>query len=248
VVTRPKELSSGLASMLREKGAEVIEVPVIGISPVEDRGKLNEAIEKLKDGGYEWTVLTSPSGVRVFFDELMKTADARALAGCRIAAIGRGTEAELARRGLRADMVPSKYDGRTLGSELCRLLEPGDHVLIPRAAIGNKALTEEIAKAENVSIDDIATYDTVYCAPAWFDAAEELSDHDTFALFTSASGVRGFVSAYPEMEHSLVKAVCIGEMTAAEAAKHGMRIWVSEEATLASLADCLERARDEVRK
>ena len=127
-------------------------------------------------------------------------------------------------------------------------LQPGDHVLIPRAAIGNKALTEEIAKAENVSIDDIATYDTVYCAPAWFDAAEELSDHDTFALFTSASGVRGFVSAYPEMDHSLVKAVCIGEMTAAEAAKHGMRIWVSEEATLASLADCLERARDEVRK
>lgn len=248
VVTRPKELSSGLAAMLRKRGAEVTEVPVIGISPVEDKGKLNDAIERLKEGGYDWTVLTSPSGVRVFFDELMKTADVRALAGCRIAAIGRGTEAELVKRGLHADMVPSRYDGRTLGSELCRMLEPGDRVLIPRAAIGNKALTEELAKAEDVTIDDIATYDTVYCAPSWFDAAGELSDPKTFALFTSASGVRGFVSAYPEMDHSLVKAVCIGEMTAAEAAKYGMRIWVSEEATLASLADCLKRAKDEVRE
>ena len=245
VVTRPKELSSGLASMLRERGAEVIEVPVIGIEPIKNNDRLSEAIERLREGCYQWVVLTSPSGVRVFLDELMKTADVRALAGSRIAAIGRGTEKALAERGLRADMIPSSYDGRTLGAELCRLLEPGDRVLIPRASIGNKALNEELSKADGTVIDDIATYDTVYRAPDWFDAAKELSDPRTFALFTSASGVRGFVSAYPDVDHTAVKAVCIGAMTAAEAEKHGMEIWISEEATLASLADRLMQAAAE---
>jgi uroporphyrinogen III methyltransferase/synthase len=139
-------------------------------------------------------------------------------------------------------MIPSKYDGRTLGAELSMLLEPGDRVLIPRASIGNKALNEELSKSRDVIIDDIATYDTVYRAPGWFDASKELADPETYALFTSASGVRGFVSAYPDMDHSAVKAVCIGAMTAAEAEKHGMRVWISEEATLTSLADRLMQA------
>lgn len=246
VVTRPKELSSGLASMLRKKGAEVIEVPVIGIEPIPDNDRLRDAISLLKEGGYKWIVLTSPSGVRVFFDELMKTADVRALAGCRIAAIGKGTETELAKRGLLADMIPSKFDGRTLGAELSRLLEPGDRILIPRASIGNKALNEELSKVNDVIIDDIATYDTVYRAAEWFDAAKELADPETFALFTSASGVRGFVNAYPDMDHSMVKAICIGAMTASEAEKHGMKVWVSEEATLTSLADRLMQASKEL--
>ena len=246
VVTRPRELSSGLASMLRKNGAEVIEVPVIEIKPIKDNDRLKDAINSLKEGLYKWVVLTSPSGVRVFFDELMKTADVRALADCRIAAIGKGTEEEQEKRGLHADMVPSKYDGRTLGAELSVLLEPGDHVLIPRASIGNKALNEELSKAKDVIIDDIATYDTVYRSAEWFDASRELADPVTFALFTSASGVRGFASAYPEMDHSVVKAICIGAMTAAEAEKHGMRVWISDEATLASLSDRLLQASKEI--
>ena len=245
IVTRPKELSSGLAALLRKRGAEVIEVPVIDIEPVKDNRPLSDAIEKLTGGCYQWVVLTSPSGVRVFFDELMKHSDLRALAGCRIAAIGKGSEAELAKRGIRADMVPSVYDGRTLGAELSALLKPGDHVLIPRARIGNKALTEELAKVKDVTIDDIATYDTVYTAPDWFDAEKELTYPETYALFTSASGVRGFVSAYPDMDHSMIKAVCIGAMTAAEAEKYGMKVWISGEATLVSLADRLQEAAGE---
>jgi len=118
-------------------------------------------------------------------------------------------------------------------------------VLIPRARIGNKALVEELSKAKDIIIDDIATYDTVYRSAEWFDASKELADPATFALFTSASGVRGLVNAYPDIDHSAVKAVCIGAMTAAEAEKHGMKVWVSEEATLASLADRLLQASGE---
>jgi uroporphyrinogen-III synthase len=48
------------------------------------------------------------------------------------------------------------------------------------------------------------------------------------------------------MDHSAVKAICIGAMTAAEAEKHGMRVWISGEATLASLADRLLEAAGEL--
>ena len=37
LVTRPKELVSGMAKKLREQGAEVLELPAIGVKPVEEQ-------------------------------------------------------------------------------------------------------------------------------------------------------------------------------------------------------------------
>ena len=243
VVTRPKELSSGLASMLRQRGAEVTELPAICIAPVEDNAELEAAIGRLSGNYYQWVVFTSPSGVRVFFDELMKNGDARSLASCKVAVIGRGTERELRTHGIKADMIPSSYDGETLGRELRALLDEGDRILIPRARLGNKALTDELSKAAGVVIDDIATYDTLYKKAEWFDADAAFEEDNTYALFTSASTVRGFVNAYPGMDLSKVKAVCIGRMTAAAAEEYGMETAVSEAATLESLTAKLEEIR-----
>ena len=50
--------------------------------------------------------------------------------------------------------------------------------------------------------------------------------------FTSASTVRGFTGAVKDADYTKIRAVCIGEQTAAEAAKHGMRIQVSEQASM----------------
>jgi uroporphyrinogen III methyltransferase/synthase len=246
VVTRPRELSSGLASRLRAKGAEVIELPVISIEAISENAALDEAISKLRDGAYDWIVFTSPSGVRIFFEALMKDGDLRSLAGCRIAAIGRGSERELIRYGIRPDMLPSVYNGETLGRELAKLLKTGDRILIPRAGIGNRELTDELAASEaaDIEISDIATYDTVYRKPEWFDAEAAFADENTFAVFTSASTVRGFVNAYPDLDMSRVKAVCIGRQTAAEASKHGMKTYISAEATLDSLVRRLEEAAE----
>ena len=240
VVTRPKELSSGLAEMLRARGAETIELPTIGIEPVRENTLLNKAITDLRNNRYEWIVFTSPSGVRIFIDALMERYDVRTLSYCSIAAIGKGTEKELAKYGIRADMVPSKYDGRTLGSQLAASLRKNDRVLIPRARIGNQELVEELLRVKGVTVTDVPTYDTVYTAQEWFDAETVFNDPHTYAVFTSASTVRGFAHAYPDMKFRKVRAVCIGEQTAAEARNHGMRTAVSKEATLESLVNCLE--------
>lgn len=240
IVTRPKELSSRLSGMLREKGAEVIELPSIRIVPVEESKELDQACIDISAGKYEWVVFTSPSGVRIFMDRLLQNNDIRDLAYSRIACIGKGSEKELLKYGIKADFIPSVYDGEHLGRELSYKLRDGDRVLIPRARKGNPELTDELSAVRGVKISDIASYDTEYTSYDWFDAGDILSGDNTYAVFTSASTVRGLAGICRPEELSSVKAVCIGRQTAAEAAKHGMQTFVSEQATLESLVSRIE--------
>ena len=57
--------------------------------------------------------------------------------------------------------------------------------------------------------------------------------------FTSASTVRGFVQGMKLEDYSRIRAVCIGEQTAAEAKKYGMQISVSEQASIDSMITCI---------
>ena len=247
LVTRPKELISTLSSMLRRKGAEVLEFPAIATKPVEDREPLTEAIRLLENGGFDWLVFTSPSGVRIFMQQMTELCDVRALAGVKIAAIGRGTEHALRQHGLRADFVPSEYNGKTLGSELTGHCRAGDRILIPRARIGNPELTEELSKGKNLILTDLPIYDTVCEAPRVMDELGILRQEEIdFAVFTSASTVRGFAESARGLELTKIRAVCIGRQTQQAAEAFGMTTWVAAEATLESLVECVQKAADEL--
>ena len=216
LLTRPKALSSGMAALLREKGAEVLENPAIETVPVQSDA-LEQAIERLVSGGYDWLVFTSPSGVRIFFDAFLAKRDIRALGGVKLAAIGQGSRKALAEYGVRADFLPTVYDGETLGRELGAHAGPGQRVLIPRAAIGNPALAE-LLTAAGMEVTDLATYDTVYPAPRALDVAAALRAGEVdFAVFTSASTVHGLAQSCPEADFTALRAVCIGKQTAAAA-------------------------------
>ena len=245
LITRPRELSSGMAALLRERGAEVVELPAIRTVPVADDGLITAAIDRLARGGFDWVVFTSPSGVRIFMDRLLEARDIRALAGARLAAIGEGSRKALMQYGLRCDFVPSVYDGETLGRELAAICEPGARLLIPRAAIGNRELVDELAKGRDLEVADIATYDTEYAVPP---GSEGDMDGVDFAVFTSASTVRGFAAGMPGLDMTRVKAVCIGRQTQRAAESLGMRTWVAGQATLKSLADAVEAAAEETKK
>ena len=55
--------------------------------------------------------------------------------------------------------------------------------------------------------------------------------------FTSASTVKGFVKAIKNVELQNVSAVCIGEQTAAEARKYGMKIQVAKRADMDAMTE-----------
>ena len=237
LVTRPRELVSTMAEKLRVLGAEVLELPAIRTAPLKDQSKLYHAFEKLDT--YQWVAFTSPTGVKVFFEEMKKTkTDVRKLYDIKIAAIGKGTQKVLEERGLFPDLIPQVYDGETLGKELCQLCAGGEHILIPRAAMGNQEIVKTLSEKSDIVIDDIPTYDTFYETQDVIDQKKAMEAGEiSCAVFTSASTVRGFVQATPGLDYTKVRAACIGKQTKAAADEWGMETYMAEKATIDSVLD-----------
>ena len=244
LVTRPRQHISKTADLLRQKGAEVLELPSICTVPVEDNGRLYEAFEKLDT--YQWIIFTSPAGVEIFFDEMdRKEMDVRSLGQAKIAVIGEGTKKKLKEHHLLADFVPSVYDGDTLGAELAKELQGNEKILIPRAEAGNKKLTE-LLEQTGAKVDDIATYTTCYEKSRLIDEKKELETGSVdCVVFTSASTVKGFVEGTKGLDYTKVKAACIGKQTKAAADAYGMQTRMAKKATIESLIELVEEMKQE---
>lgn len=160
VVTRARAQASGMAHDLAALGAEVIECPVIRIDPLEDYSALDAAIAKL--GEYCWVIFTSANGVEYFFRRLNRAGlDSRALAPCKLAAIGPGTAAALACHGLAADLVPPRFVAESVAEAMREAGNlDGKRILLPRAARARDVLPAELEKLGAV-VDVAPAYETV---------------------------------------------------------------------------------------
>ena len=240
LVTRPRQSSSSLAERLRDLGAQVIEMPAIRTEPICPNRRLREALETFgTHADQEWLVFTSPAGADLFFDQLMELGmDLRSLlvrgAEVRIAAIGSGTAAALGKRGLIPDLVPRVYSAAALGEALAETAAEGSRITVARAEKGSEELLPPLLKA-GLDVEDIPLYRTLYeTHPLLKDRIRELLEQGRIdaVTFTSASTVRGFTGAVECADYTGIRAVCIGEQTAAEAAKYGMQIQVSDQASM----------------
>jgi uroporphyrinogen III methyltransferase/synthase len=240
LVTRPKELISTLAEKLKSKGAEVLELPTIQITPYEEYDELKNVLLDLEQ--IQWLVFASPSGVEVFFNTMKaEKIDIRRLSEIKIAVIGEGTKRKVEEKGILVDLQPEKYDGKSLGEAIRMNCMEGDRILIPRARMGNEELVEEIKKNPSLKVMDIPTYETLYRAPDMISIRDEFEQGNIdYAVFTSKSTVEGFVHATGAMNYGLVNAVCIGEQTRSEAEKHHMKTWMAKKATIDSLVETIE--------
>lgn len=247
LVTRPKERASKLAEMLREEGAEVLELPSIRIEPIRENALLKAALDRIEQ--YRWMAFTSPGAVEVFFGELKKQRmDIRKLSGIKIAAVGAGTARELENYNLFADLMPEIYDGEHLGKALGEVCEDGDAVLIPRAAGAGMEIITALRENGVEMIADIPIYETCREEISYVDYKREFEDGVTdYAVFTSASTVHGFAKAAKGLDFGRVKALCIGKQTAAAAKSYGMQTDTAAEATLAALVELAVRTAEETR-
>lgn len=116
-VTRTREGGSGLTALLRDRGAQVLEVPLIRFAPTAHPAELHAQLRDLS--GVSWLLLTSNQAVEALFTHLAAlNLDARHLAGLRVAAVGPSTARSLAARGVRADFTPHTPGARHLGETL----------------------------------------------------------------------------------------------------------------------------------
>lgn len=242
LVTRPKGLASTMSIRLREQGAEVLEMPAVRLVPIEENIKLKHALMNLKN--YQWIVFTSPSGVRIFFEELeAMELDIRSLMGAKFAVLGKGTAKALRERGFHADIMPKIFDGEHLGEELAKAAEPDDRILIPRAKIGNKELVEKLS---GHIVDDIPTYDTEYIRQDVIDIRERFeSGNIDCTAFTSSSSVKAFAAALEGLDFCRVKAACIGRQTKETADRLGMKTRMASEASIDSLLELIIQMKAE---
>ena len=192
-------------------------------------------------------MLTSPTGVKVFFDRLLESGkDIRSLASARFAVIGEGTAKALREKGICADLMPSVYDGDHLGAELAEIIKEEnpdgtEKILIPRAEKGNRNLAEQLREA-GAQVDDLPTYQTLYRKQDLIDVKGEFEKERIFcAVFTSSSIVRAFAQANEGLDFTKVRAACIGKQTKATADSFGMRTSMAEKATMDDLAELVYR-------
>lgn len=243
IVTRPKERIKELADRLRELGAEVVELPTIEVRGIHPNETLRRELARLSD--YRFLVFTSPAGVNEFMKELFDMGkDTRYLSGVSLAVIGSGTAKALRQYGLLADLMPGTYNGKALGAHLAEKCQNGDKVLLARSAVGNPEVIEEMQKEKDITVTDVSAYDIMDTVQT-SDETEHGERQSRFAdpdnvegiFFTSASTVRGLAAMFPGQDFSKVQALCIGEMTAHEAEKYGMRVEIAEKETIESLIE-----------
>lgn len=243
VVTRAREQASGLAAMLTELGADVVQFPTIDIRPLDDYSAVDAAVARLRD--YQWLAFTSVNGVKHFWKRLAAAGlDSRALHGLKTAAIGPATAEALRRRGIVPDFIPEKYVAESVAEGMLALGMAGQRVLLPRAREAREVLPEQLAQAGAVT-DVLPVYETRPAGTRRDEVLERLAQGRIHCVtFGSSSTVENFLSLIPAQtlrEHPETKLAAIGPVTARTLARHGLPCHIQpEEYTIPALAEALK--------
>jgi uroporphyrinogen III methyltransferase/synthase len=223
VVTRARAQASSLVEKLRALGAETIELPTIEIA--------GEPLDGLVPASYDWVAFTSVNAVERVLAGLR---DARAFGSAQVAAVGPGTAAALAARGIVADLVPAS----AVAEALVEAFPAGaGRVLLPQAAAARPVLADGL-RAKGWTVDVVEAYRTIPARPS-DDALAAAAKADAIA-FTSSSTVTSWLALGAPLPPVVA---CIGPVTAATAAEHGVPVTVvATEHTVDGLVDALVAA------
>jgi uroporphyrinogen III methyltransferase/synthase len=192
LLLRSADQNEELARHLERLGAEVLTEPTMRIEPPETWEEVDRVLKSLD--AWDWLVFTSRNGVRMFLDRLLATGqDSRALARCRLAAIGPGTAEELLQRyALRADLVPPEYRAESLVDMLTPLVAD-QRVLLVRADRGRSVLPEGL-KPVAARLETVIAYRQVDVDRPSDNTWERLGAGTLkWVLLSSANIARGFL-------------------------------------------------------
>ncbi|WP_051363371.1 uroporphyrinogen-III synthase [Deinococcus murrayi] len=232
-VTRTREGASRLSDVLRARGAEVLEVPLIRFAPAGDEAALHARLRDLS--GVSWLLLTSNQGVTALSEHLERLGlGAEHLAGVRVAAVGPSTARSLSAWGRPADFVPSTPGARHLGAELPAA--PGELALHLTSQLAEAELQRALG-ARGVRYARAELYRT---EPAQLGEAAlaRLRGADVVTL-ASGSAARHLAG----LAGTDFRVVAMGPQTADAAREAGFtHVTVAREASLEALADAAEGA------
>lgn len=245
VVTRAREQASGFASMLAERGADVIEFPTIETVKPDSWDNLDASLDRLSE--YDWIIFTSVNGVKFFVQRLKERGmDIRDLKGLKVCGIGPKTAEAVESLGVRVDFVPKEYRAESIIEGLGAQDLKGKRILIPRAKVAREVLPEEMKKlGADVTIAE--TYVTIKPEGRKAEVKKLFEEGRIDAVtFTSSSTVTNFVDMWgKDMALKLMNGVAvasIGPITSDTARKLGLAPAIEPtEFTTAALCEAIEK-------
>jgi uroporphyrinogen III methyltransferase/synthase len=244
LITRAEEQGEELSVLLRDLGANVVNLPMIKIVPPSDYAPMDSAIERLRT--YNWLIFTSVNGVKFFFARLKeKKKDLRELNGIKIMAIGPRTREEVEKYNLSVDAMPEKFIAESVVSLFGRDVK-GQKILLPRAKVARDIIPEELKK-KGAEVDVVSAYETILPELKREKIFELFNERNIDVLvFTSSSTVKNFVHlAGQENLKTLldgVKIACIGPVTEETAKGFGIKTDIlPEEYTMPGITQAIQK-------
>jgi uroporphyrinogen III methyltransferase/synthase len=156
LITRAAEQSSHFTQLLTEKGANVLEMPALVIQPPSSWQALDNAIADLSR--FQWLILTSANGVEYFFQRLQTLGkDSRALAGLKIAVVGKKTAIILKQYGVHADFIPPNFVADSLIETFPENLVD-QTILFPRVETGGRDILVKQLSKKGANITEVPAY------------------------------------------------------------------------------------------
>ncbi len=189
MVTRPAGQAAHFATALTEAGAIPVLYPVLEIRDIEDTAPVLDAAIRLDS--FDLAVFVSPNAIEKALALILPRRSWPA--GLRVAALGKSSERELARNGIR-DVIspPLRFDSEAL-LELPELIDVrGKRVIIFRGDGGREVLGDTL-KSRGASIEYVSCYRRTrpQLDPAPLLKLWEVGQLDAVTL-TSSEGLRNF--------------------------------------------------------
>jgi uroporphyrinogen-III synthase len=267
LVGRARHQAGALSSELRQRGADVIEIPFIEIRKPKSFQPLDAALKTL--GTYNWLILTSVNGVEAMWDRMerireghdfsravrtLKSTAALAAEGplLRIAAIGPATKKAIEQRGAKVHVVPKEYIAESVVRSLKKKVK-GKRVLLVRAKVARDVIPRELSKA-GAHVDVVEAYETVVPQSSRARLRATLKSpkkRPHVVTFTSSSTVRNFVELLGPRQTSKTRSLAlaeirmasIGPVTSSTLREQGLAVDIAaKEFTIPGLIAAIERA------
>ncbi|MBW6533430.1 MAG: uroporphyrinogen-III synthase [Mariniphaga sp.] len=224
ISTRPAGRSDELSLLLNEAGATVLEFPLIQIKAATLSNEEKKHFSRLKE--FQWLILTSPNGVRYFFDIMLKVAGNQELPkNIKIAAIGEKTRETLKKHGYSATFVNPGSTAEDFTKPFVRHIEAagsGQKILLPLGNLARTVIQDELKEWADCTRIDV--YRTEMPETINTDIAERIENEKfDMLIFTSPSGIQNFLKLFPKLNIQNIRMGCIGETTATAAREKGFR-------------------------
>jgi hydroxymethylbilane synthase len=221
IVTGTDDLAGRLADEVERRGGEPVPIETIRIAPPEKPELLEEAASGLRDGRFDWVVLTSRQAVAAMAHALREMP-----VRTRVAVVGEASAAASREIGVEPAVIASNPTGEGLVAALTGMVVATERVLLPVSSRARDVVRDGLTAlgAEVTRVDAYATEIVDEPSPDVLSMVER--GEVGAVLLASPSAVRGFMTQFGTVLPALSSAafVAIGPVTAEAMRERGLPV------------------------